>query len=144
MKMNVFKYSAGIACVVLASLTTSCNELDLAPTNKFTELNYWTSEAKASAVLSQAYSQMMNSSKYFSDERLSDNLYEGRGSTDEKKITSGQVTTALGRFSTEWSDAYKGIKTCHTLLENIDQIDMNESDKEVAESNSKCNITKYF
>lgn len=137
MKMNVFKYSAGIACVVLASLTTSCNELDLAPTNKFTELNYWTSEAKASAVLSQAYSQMMNSSKYFSDERLSDNLYEGRGSTDEKKITSGQVTTALGRFSTEWSDAYKGIKTCHTLLENIDQIDMNESDKEVMKAQAR-------
>lgn len=122
MKMNLLKYSAGIACVILASFTTSCNELDLAPTNKFTELNYWTSDSKASAVLSQAYSQMMNSSKYFADERLSDNLYEGRGSTDEKKITSGQATTALGRFSTEWSDAYAGIKTCHTLLENIDKV----------------------
>lgn len=128
MKMNLIKYSAGIACIVLTSLTTSCNELDLAPTNKFTELNYWTSESRASAVLSQAYSQMMNSDKFFADERLTDNLYEGRGSTDEKVITSGQATTALSRFSTEWSDAYAGIKTCHTLLENIDRVpDMDES-----------------
>jgi hypothetical protein len=73
--------------------------LDLAPTNKFTDLNYWTSEAKASSVLSMAYSQMMSSGYFFADERLSDNLYEGRGSTDEKLITSGQANAALGRFS---------------------------------------------
>lgn len=64
MKMNFLKYSTGIACLVLATFT-SCNDLDLAPTNKFTDLNYWTSEAKASAVLSKAYGQMM-SSEYFS------------------------------------------------------------------------------
>ncbi len=114
MKMNFLRYSAGIACLVLASFT-SCNELDLAPTNKFTDLNYWTSEAKASSVLSMAYSQMMSSSYYFADERLSDNLYEGRGNTDEKLITSGQANAALGRFANDWSFCYQGIKTCHTF-----------------------------
>ena len=49
MKLNWLTYSAGIV-LVLASFT-ACNDLDLAPTNKFTELNYWTSDAKASAVL---------------------------------------------------------------------------------------------
>ena len=77
MKLNWLTYSAGIA-LVLASFT-ACNDLDLAPTNKFTELNYWTSGSKASAVLSMAYSQMMTSGKFFGDERLTDNLYEGRG-----------------------------------------------------------------
>ena len=127
MKMNFLRYSAGIACLVLASFT-SCNELDLAPTNKFTDLNYWTSEAKASSVLSMAYSQMMSSSYYFADERLSDNLYEGRGNTDEKLITSGQANAALGRFANDWSFCYQGIKTCHTFLETVDRVpDMDES-----------------
>lgn len=121
MKMNFLKYSIGIACLVLASFT-SCNELDLAPTNKFTDLNYWTSDAKASAVLSKAYNQMMSSEYFFADERLSDNLYEGRGSTNEKQITSGLANAALGRFSEDWKRCYEGIKTCHTLLENIDRV----------------------
>lgn len=126
MKMNFLKYSTGIACLVLAFFT-SCNELDLAPTNKFTDLNYWTSDAKASAVLSKAYSQMFGSEYFFADERLSDNLYEGRGSTNEKQITSGLANAALGRFAEDWKRCYEGIKTCHTLLENIDRVpDMDE------------------
>ena len=120
MKLNWLTYSAGIV-LVLASFT-ACNDLDLAPTNKFTELNYWTSDAKASAVLSMAYSQMMTSGKFFGDERLTDNLYEGRGNTDEKLITSGQANAALGRFASDWGDAYSGIKTCHTFLENVDRV----------------------
>lgn len=110
-----------MACAILASFV-SCNDLDLAPTNKFTDLNYWTSEAKASSVLSMAYSQMLSSGYFFADERLSDNLYEGRGSTDEKLITSGQANAALGRFSEDWKKCYEGIKTCHTFLENVDRV----------------------
>lgn len=121
MKKNFLKYSTGIACLILATFT-SCNDLDLAPTNKFTDLNYWTSDAKASAVLSKAYGQMMSSEYFFKDEKLSDNLYEGRGSSDEKLITSGQANAALGRFSEDWKKCYEGIKTCHTFLENVDRV----------------------
>jgi hypothetical protein len=103
-------------------LFTSCNELDLAPTNKFTDLNYWTSVDKASAVLSMAYNQLYNADYVFLTERLTDNLYEGRGASDEKLITSGQALPDLGRFSNEWSDCYQGIKTVHTFLENVDRV----------------------
>ena len=109
-------------------LFISCNDLDLAPTNKFTDINYWTSTEKASAVLNMAYSQMYNANYYFANERLSDNLYEGRGNTDEKIITSGQADAALGRFAGEWKSCYEGIKTCHTFLENVDRVpNMNEA-----------------
>lgn len=122
MKLNILKYGASIAACVILSTFTSCNELDLAPTNKFTDLNYWTSSAKASAVLSKAYNQMMSSEYFFKDEMLSDNLYEGRGNTDEKLITSGQANAALKRFSEDWKKCYEGIKTCHTFLENVDRV----------------------
>jgi hypothetical protein len=105
----------------------SCNTLDLAPTNQFTDFNYWTSTDKASSILSMAYSQMFGDSYYFANERLSDNLYEDRGNSDEKIFTAGQADPALGRFANEWKDCYAGIKTCHTFLENVDRVpDMNE------------------
>jgi hypothetical protein len=100
----------------------SCNSLDLAPTNQFTDLNYWTSVDKASSILSMAYSQMFNSGYFFANERLTDNLYEDRGTSDEKIFTLGQADPALGRFANEWKDCYAGIKTCHTFLENVDRV----------------------
>ena len=88
---------------------------NLAPTNKFTDLNYWTSAEKASAVLNMGYSQMFSASYFFANERLSDNLYEGRGNSDEKIITSGQADAALGRFANEWRNCYEGIKNLSHL-----------------------------
>lgn len=104
------------------TLLISCNELDLAPTNKFTDPTYWTSPEKASAVLSMAYSQMFNAGTFFSNEKLSDNLYEGRGNSNEKIFTAGQADAALGLFASRWSDSHSGIKTCHTFLENVDRV----------------------
>lgn len=121
MEKNIRKYYVGIV-VMFLTFFTSCNDLDLAPTNKFTDLNYWTSPDKASAVLNMAYSQMFGANYFFANERLSDNLYEGRGNSDEKIITSGQADAALGRFANEWKTCYEGIKTSHTFLENVDLV----------------------
>jgi hypothetical protein len=120
MKTKIIQYTI-ILTVALLSLA-SCNDLDLAPTNRFTDANYWTSTEKAAAVLNMAYSQMFGSNYFFANERLSDNLYEGRGNTDEKIITSGQADAALGRFANEWKNCYEGIKTCHIFLDNVDRV----------------------
>lgn len=120
MKTKIIQY---ISAIVLLFVTlTSCNDLDLAPTNKFTDANYWTSPEKAAAVLNMAYSQMFGANYFFANERLTDNLYEGRGNTDEKIITSGQADAALGRFANEWRNCYEGIKTCHIFLDNVDLV----------------------
>lgn len=120
MKTRIIQYITIVAVAAVAF--TSCNELDLSPTNKFTDADYWTSPEKASAVLSMAYSQMFNANYFFANERLSDNLFEGRGNTSEKIITSGQADAALGRFANEWKDCYEGIKTCHIFIDNVDKV----------------------
>ncbi len=125
--MKFLKYSAGVASLILM-LLTSCNDLDLAPTNKFTEANYWTSPEKANMVLNMAYSQMYNSGYFFSTEALSDNIYEGRGSSSEKIISSGQADASNNHFANEWRDCYGGIKTCHTFLENVDRVEGMDED----------------
>ena len=126
MKLNFLKYSA-VAVVFLASFS-GCQDLDLAPTDKFTEANYWTSAEKASMVLNTAYGQLTSSGRYFSNESLSDNMYEGRGNSSEKMISSGQADASNSRFSEEWKNSYAGIKTCNVFLENVDKVpNMNET-----------------
>lgn len=142
MKMKFLKYSAGVASLILI-LLTSCNDLDLAPTNKFTEANYWTSPEKANMVLNMAYSQMYNSGYFFSTEALSDNLYEGRGSSSEKIISSGQADASNNRFANEWRDCYAGIKTCHTFLENVDRVEGMDEDLK-ARMNAEARFIRAF
>lgn len=130
MKTKFIKYTAPLllsACLAL----TGCVGLDVVPSNKFTDETYWTSETKASSVLSMAYRQMFDSESYYNNEILSDNVYVGYGIKNEKLIATGQADASNGRFSKEWGDCYGGIKTCHTFLANIDRVSsMDESLRE--------------
>ena len=121
MKRKHFKhYIILLSCAMFAF--QSCNDLDLGPTNKFTEDTYWNSPDKAAMVLNRAYNQMLSSAYYFKTDALSDNLYEGRQSYDTKIVSSGQANSANGRFSGEWANCYRCIKTCHIFLENVDRV----------------------
>ena len=105
MKMNILKYLPSIACAILASFV-SCNDLDLAPTNKFTDLNYWTSEAKAFFRIEHGLQSDDEFWLFLRRRTVIGQLIRGRGSTDEKLITSGQANAALGRFSEDWKKMF--------------------------------------
>jgi len=120
MKKNKYIYFA--VCLISASLLSSCNEMENAPTNKFTDSNFWTSTEKAQRVVNMGYNQMYNAGSMWADECLSDNLFEGRGSSDQRLIRNGLATPSLGLFSSQWSDLYGGIKTCHVFLDKIDLV----------------------
>ena len=100
----------------------SCNEMENAPTNKFTDNSYWTSTTKAQYVVNMAYSQMYNAGRMWSDESLSDNAYDGRSVDDQRAIRKGMATPSLDIFKNEWKDLYGGIKTCHVFLEKVDMV----------------------
>ncbi|WP_423127153.1 RagB/SusD family nutrient uptake outer membrane protein [Gaoshiqia sp. Z1-71] len=125
MKKEIVKFY--IIAIVAAFF--SCNPLDLTPTDRITDVSYWTSAEKAEAVLNQAYSQMYTASYYFNTECLSDNLYQ-RNFSNEKQISSGQADAANGRFASEWRDCYAGIKYCHIFLKNVDLVTMDETVRE--------------
>jgi len=112
-----------LSYIVLAAtlLAASCNSLDQYPSDKFTEGNYWTSEDKALSVLNMAYKQMFNADTYFSNEALTDNMYQRR-THDERVISSGLANASNARFESEWKSCYSGIKTCHVFLENVGRV----------------------
>ncbi|QNL49370.1 RagB/SusD family nutrient uptake outer membrane protein [Olivibacter sp. SDN3] len=129
--MKVTKtYKTGITALLLLAALSGCKKLDLLPENSFTELNYWTSEAKVNSILNTAYSQMSNSDYFFSNEGLSDNAFSGRGDFNgSTSIAAGTYDPALGRIKSEWQFHYEGIKTCNLIIENIDQVPMDEGIK---------------
>lgn len=112
----------GHLTLVAGLFISGCVKLDVKPANKFTDETYWTSEDKANAALNMAYRQMFTSDYFMSNEVLSDNVYYGYGSSDEKLIATGLADASNPRFEGEWGAAYGGIKTCHTFLANVDRV----------------------
>ncbi len=121
-----------LAAVAFGLVVTSCKKLDLVPTDRFTDANYWTTQERAETVLNTAYSGMFNANRFFYNEALSDNAYNGRGDNEgAMSISAGLADPSLGRFNTEWSGLYGCIKTTHIFLENIDRVPgMNEDTRE--------------
>jgi hypothetical protein len=116
--------------ICIASLAlTACNDLDQYPMNRFTDVNYWTSEEKVSAVLNQAYNQMYNAAAMFDMERLTDNIYFAKG-TDPNTVVLGAADAYNGLFFNHWRDCYQGIKTCNIFLDNVDPIAFDPGRKE--------------
>lgn len=108
---------------LMTLMVSACKKLDLAPVNKFTDSNFWTTTDKASSVLNTAYSQMFRDDYFFYNEGMSDNAYNSRGDVDGvESIASGTYDASLGRFKDEWDYHYAGIKTCNIFLENVDRV----------------------
>jgi hypothetical protein len=121
--MKKFKFNRIVFPLMLITIVSACKKLDLAPENRFTDANYWTTADKANSVLNTAYGQISNSGYFFSNEALSDNAYNGRGDNNgAASIAAGTYDASLGRFKGEWSDHYRGIKTCNIFLENVDKV----------------------
>jgi hypothetical protein len=123
MAVNMKMHSKISGFISIGILALACNKLDTAPTDRYTELNYWTSPDKADLVLNMAYKQMNNESYFFYNEGLSDNAYAGRGDANGvMSISSGVYDPSLSRLEQEWTFHYAGIKTGNTLLENIGRV----------------------
>jgi len=119
MKKNLL-YTLAVSAFLLV---TSCNKLDLVPTDRYTELNYWTSPDKASLVLNTAYGQMVNTDYFFYNEAMSDNGYNGRSdAAGATSISAGTYDASLGRLEDEWRFHYQAIKTSNTILQYVDQV----------------------
>lgn len=125
--MKKYRYIIATLFVVLSF--SSCNDMDNPPTNSYTDANFWTSIEKSQYMLNMAYNQLYSAGKMWNDERLSDNVFQGRGFTDQRTIRNGIADASTGIFNGEWGDLYGGIKTCHVFLEHIDALQASDDVK---------------
>lgn len=121
----------------------ACNGLEQPPTNQYTDANFWTAK-NAETMVMTAYSQIYGAGTMWSDESLTDNLYNGYRIEDQTRIRRGIATSSLGLFS--WNDLYTGIRSCHTFLGNSDRIQGLDEQK-VARLTAECRFIRallYF
>lgn len=118
--MKLLKIMAAGAIIASTAMLTGCNDLEQPPTNKYTNANFWTKKNVDKLVMT-CYTQMYSASMMWKDEELTDNLYNGYGITDQHYIRRGIATSNQGIFG--WNDIYSGIRSCHTFLENVDNVD---------------------
>ena len=119
-----FKYfKRSYLFLILVALSAGCKKMDLAPTDRFTELNFWKSDENVNNALNNVYNRMYNSQLYFYNEALSDNAYTRLGISAgfPDAIASGNFTPSLARFLNEWDYYYTGIKAANIFLDNVDQ-----------------------
>ncbi len=115
--MNFLKKLTIIILAVTAS--AGCKKLDLAPTDRFSDLTFWQTDANVYSALYNNYSLMYNSTLFFYNEALSDNAYSSTG--DYNLIASGNANASTAKFQSDWAYYYSTIKSCNIFLENIDK-----------------------
>lgn len=118
MKYN--KLNITIALMIMGIV--GCKKLDLAPSDRFSELTFWQIDQNVYNALHNNYSLMYNSNSYFYLEATSDNAYspQGNASGNADAITAGTFTSSLPRFQNDWGNYYRLIKSCNLFLTNID------------------------
>ena len=104
---------------VLLLVSVSCKKLDLAPTDRFTELTFWQSNDNVNNALNNIYGSIYNSASVFYNEGISDNAFTKL--SVNTSLASGTFTTSLPKFQGDWAFYYGGIKSCNIFLENIDK-----------------------
>ena len=106
-----------IITVLIAVIGSGCKKLNLAPTDRFTDLTFWQVDGNVYSALYNDYSIMYNDNLYFTEEALSDNAFSSAG--DVTIISSGNGTPLTGKFANDWSYYYSSIKSCNEFLDGI-------------------------
>jgi hypothetical protein len=119
--MTIKKIAAFI--ILAASALSGCKKLDLAPSDRYTELTFWQVDDNVTSALNNVYNGIFSSNPYFYNEALSDNAYTrlGISAGNVDAISSGSFTVDLNRFSSDWGNYYAGIKSCNIFLGNVDK-----------------------
>jgi hypothetical protein len=114
--------------VLVLLVLSGCKKLDLAPSDRYTDLTFWQVDNNVNNALNNIYHGIYSNTNspsvpYFYNEALSDNAYTrlGISAGNVDAISSGSFTVDLDRFSADWSSYYAGIKSCNIFLGNADK-----------------------
>lgn len=106
-----------IITLLIAAVVSGCKKLNIAPTDRFTNLTFWQVDGNVYNALYNNYSIMYNSNLYFTEEALSDNAFSPSG--DVTIISSGNGLPSTGKFQSDWQYYYSCIKSCNEFLDGI-------------------------
>ncbi|MGX5819319.1 RagB/SusD family nutrient uptake outer membrane protein [Chitinophaga lutea] len=121
--------------IVVALLATACGDafLDVKPTDRFTNDNYWKTREHAEAALTATYAALLEDGLYGNNtpvmyETASPNAYNYNNSGGYNNLAQGVHDAAnTSAINNAWRAAYLGIGRANTLLARIDGIAMDSA-----------------
>lgn len=124
MQLKFFNKTKFVILIVVATL--GCKKLDLKPTDRFTEDNFWQVSGNVSNALNTVYNRIFNSQRFFYNEALSDNAHAQLGvnvGTPDQIAGGGDglFSPDLARVLSDWTYYYQGIFAANLFLENVDK-----------------------
>jgi hypothetical protein len=125
------------------AFSTGCeNQLDLNPTNFYTDDSFWKTADHATFALNGIY-QVLTSTQMYGEyvgirfETMSPNAHNYNNELNTRDIAEGVHTgTTLGVIASRWSGCYRGIGRANNVIEKVPAINMDPElrDRYVAEA----------
>lgn len=101
-------------------MSMSCADLDIAPIDAQSELNYWETEEDASTYLNTLYADIMSADTYLFLSAMTDDAYTRR--EEIRNIGNGNYDPSNGFIMSQWSQRYEGIRRTNIFMNNIDRV----------------------
>ncbi|GEO07257.1 membrane protein [Adhaeribacter aerolatus] len=139
-----------------SALLLGCSEdlLDTQPYDRYTETIYWTSEKNAVAALNGCYAVLKEDGLFGGtatplwEETATPNAYNYDNSFGFNVIALGTHTASPANpseiINNRWTDSYRGIGRCNTLLAEIDKVPMSDALKNQMKAETKFLRGLYY
>ncbi len=141
---------------ICSALLVGCskNLLDTQPNDRYTEDIYWTSEKNAVAALNGCYAVLKEDGVFGGtatplwEETATPNAYNYDNSFGFNVIALGTQTASPAStgeiINNRWSDSYRGVGRCNTLLAEIDKVPITETMKNQMKAEAKFLRGLYY
>lgn len=123
-----------LASVLLTGMLTGCNNnfLEEIPRDELSDASFWKSQDDVEKFTTSLYRYTLEPGNFvimldgYTDNAVPVHVYNAQG-----EISAGTATSSNSHFQQVWQTTYQGIRRCNVCLQNIDQVEMDEADKNV-------------
>ena len=120
--------------ILLTGLLVSCNNsfLDEAPRDELSDVSFWKSKDDVEKYTTSLYRYTLEPGNFcIMLDTYTDNAVPVHVSNAQGEISAGTATSSNTHFQQVWQTTYQGIRRCNVCLQNIDQVAMDEAERDV-------------
>lgn len=130
---NIKSYILSVS-ILLAGIFTGCNNsfLEEIPRDELSDASFWKSQDDVEKFTTSLYRYTLDPGNYvIMLDSYTDNAVPIHVSAAQGQISAGRATSDNAHFKQVWKATYQGIRRCNICLQNIDQVPMSETVKDI-------------